>query len=308
MKKLILFVAVVFLLSSSIFAQMSGNQVYNNRENPVQTNTGNLDSSNENQYSVEASVLMNARADSFVAVFGVQEENKTPEQNNTNLDAQLKSFIGELSKIGISKSDIYVDFITQNRVYDFTVKGDTATEVFSGFETKKTISIKFVQPDLFEKIVAIAAKENIFDLIKVDYIVSNSEKLKQTLFNEAVNIIKEKEAKYKNSFGVKLTPVGLSREKYDFHYPAQRYKRYQAFETGNATSNYRSGNQVLQRKSFTFYYEPVDPNLFDKSINPISIEPLVQITLNLRMDYDTERIKAKIKDCNQSIVKLKGFD
>ncbi len=273
------------MVSPSIFAQMSGNQVYSAPQKQAQTNNGVLDSANENQYSIEASVVINAKADSYVAVFGFQEENPTPEQNNTKLNAQINSFIGELAKLGVSGPDIYVDFITQNRVYDFTISGNTAKETFSGFETKKTISIKFRKHELFEPIVAVAAKLKIFDLIKVDYLVSGSEKFKERLFDEAVKVIKEKESKYKSSFDVKLTPAGLAREQYAAHYPASRYKRYQAYESGNARTNYQTGNQILERKSFTFYYEPVDPNDFDKSINDIGIEPLVQFTLYLRMDY-----------------------
>ncbi len=290
MKKLVLIIGILTLLVSAAFAQQSGNQVYNSQPKQVKTNSGVLDSGNEHQYSIEASVLINVKAESYVAVFGVQEENSTPEQNNTKLTARLNAFIGELGKLGVSRSDIYVDFITQNRVYDFTIEGNTATESLSGFETKKTIAIKYLKDEQLEPIVAAAAKLKIFDLIKVDYLVSDAEKFKERLFNEAAKIIKEKESKYKNSFDVKIAPVGLAREQYDTHYPASRYKRYQAYESGNARTNVRTGNQVLERKSFTFYYEPLDPNDFDKSINGIGIEPIVQFTLYLRMDYDTERI------------------
>ncbi|MEZ5345308.1 MAG: SIMPL domain-containing protein [Pyrinomonadaceae bacterium] len=290
MRKFVLTIGMLGSLFSAAVAQRSGNQVYNPPQSQTKTNTGVLDSGNENQYSIEASVLINAKADSYVAVFGVQEENQTPEQNNTKLTAQINAFTAELGKLGISRSDIYVDFITQNRVYDFTISGNTARESFSGFETKKTIAVKFKNDELFEPVVAAAAKLKIFDLIKVDYFVSDSDKFRQKLFEEAVKVIREKESKYKDSFGVKLAPAGLAREQYDTHYPASRYKRYQAYETGGARTNYNTGNQILERKSFTFYYEPLDPNDFDRSINDIGIEPIVQFTLYLRMDYDTERI------------------
>lgn len=290
MKRFALIIGISISLFPAAFAQQSGNQVYNTPQKQAQTNTGTLDSGNENQYSIEASVLINEKADSYVAIFGVQEENQTTELNNWKLNAQINSFIAELGKLGVSRSDIYVDFITQNRVYDFTISGNTAKESFSGFETKKTVSIKFKEDEIFEPIVAVAAKLRIFDLIKVDYLISDSERFREKLFDEAVKVIKEKESKYKNSFGVKLTPAGVAREQYATHYPASRYKRYQAYESGNARTNYQTGNQILERKSFTFYYDPLDPNDFDRSINDIGIEPIVQFTLYLRMDYDTERI------------------
>ncbi|MCB1023850.1 MAG: SIMPL domain-containing protein, partial [Acidobacteria bacterium] len=172
MKKLGLLITLLFALFTAALAQRSGNQVYNTQPKPNQANNGVLDSGNENQYSIEASVLINVKADSYVAVFGVQEESTTPEQNNTKLTSQINAFTAELGKLGVSRSDIYVDFITQNRVYDFTISGNTAKESFSGFETKKTIAVKFKKDELFEPIVAAAAKLKIFDLIKVDYLVS----------------------------------------------------------------------------------------------------------------------------------------
>ncbi|MFV0390010.1 MAG: SIMPL domain-containing protein [Pyrinomonadaceae bacterium] len=286
MKQLSVFFLLTFFCLPAL-AQMSGNQVYDGSEKRAQANTGVLDSSNDkNEYSIEASVLTSVKADEFIAVFGIQEENKTPALNNQKLNAQISAFKADLKPFGIKESDIYVDFITQNRVYDFKVVGNTATEFQNGFETKKTVAVKFKQEELFEKVIETAAKLGIFDLIKVDYLVTNAESYKSKLFAEAVKVIKEKETAYRNSFGVKLFPAGLSREVYGTHYPASRYQRYQAFETGGARTNYNTGNQVLERKSFTFYYVPLESTDFDKSIGEIGIAPVVQFTIYLRMDYN----------------------
>jgi hypothetical protein len=102
-----------------------------------------------------------------------------------------------------------------------------------------------------------------------------------------VKIIKSKEGKYTSLLGVKLSPIGLANERYDAFYPSERYERYQAYESGSGSTSYEKGTTVTKRKSFTFYYEPLSADNFDKMINPVGIEPLVQFTLYLKMDYDS---------------------
>ena len=117
--------------------------------------------------------------------------------------------------------------------------------------------------------MTLAASKSIFDLIKVDYIVSDFEKVRAELFEQAAQIIKAKHKKYIDTFGIALVPKGLSVEKYDAFYPSERYVGYQK----------------------SFYYEPIDQDSFDKIINPAGIEPVVQYTVYLRMDYDSEIAK-----------------
>ena len=298
MKKAFLFFSLLFFVNTICFAQESGNRIYGNnsyyqqtRRQP-QTNTGNLIAQNTNFYAVEASVLMNLKPDAFVAVFGIAQEAKQSSESNDKVNGKVDDFIKSLGKLGITKNDVFVDFITQNRVYDYTVQGTQAKENLTGFETKKTIAVRYKSRDLFEKILETAANYSIFDLIKVDYIVSDFDAVRARLFDEAVKVIKAKEAKYISSLGIKLSPMGLSNEKYDAFYPAESYLRYQAYETGDAYSySNNSSSKITQRKSFTFFYEPLDTGKFDKTINPIGIEPIVQYTIYLRMDYDAGRFK-----------------
>ena len=299
MKKLSVLLGLLFFVNLISFAQESGNRIYGNqgyynqtRRQPT-TNTGGLTNGSFVFYSIEASVLTNMKPDSFVAVFGVNEEAPTAAVSNDKVNARIAALTVSLSNLGVVKNDIFVDFITQNRVYDYTSQGNSVTEKLSGFETKKTIAVRYKSRDSFEKIVAAAAKEQIFDLIKVDYAVSDFEAIRARMFDEAVKVIKSKEAKYTSSFGVKLAPIGLASEKYDAFYPGEAYQRYQAYESGDASTSYNNGTKVTERKNFTFYYEPLSVDRFDKVLSPIGIEPIVQFTLYLRMDYDAEKVKDK---------------
>lgn len=292
MKKTFFIVCLLFLFGTISYPQEGGNQIYGNngyaQRRQVLTNTGALQSNRPTGYSIEASVLLNLRPDAFVAVFGVQNDGSSSTESNARVDAKIAGFELSLGSLGVPQTDIFVDFITQNRVYDFAVQGSQAVEKNAGFETKKTIAVRYKGRDLLEKIIAAAASSEIFDLIKVDYIVADFDAVQKRLFDESVGVIKAKEAKYFKAFGTRLEPVGLANEKYNAFYPGERYQRYQAYETGNA---YATGGSVLQRKSFTFYYEPLSGDDFDKMINPIGVEPLVQFTLYLRMDYDIAKKK-----------------
>ena len=112
--------------------------------------------------------------------------------------------------------------------------------------------------------------------------------IRTKLFDEAVKLIKQKEASYANAFGVKMLPTNVATEKFDTFYPSDLYENYQAFEAGTTTGDYNR-TVIKQRKTKTFFYEPLDVSKFDSVINQIGIEPLVQFTLYLRMQYDFKK-------------------
>lgn len=290
MKKAFLVLVFLFFVNVISFAQESGNRIYGsqgssqNKRNPI-TASGNL--LIDGNFRIEASVLLNLKPDSFVAVFGIAQEGKNADESNSKVNAQIEELVKGLNSLGITKNDIYVDFITQNKIFDYEVKGDTAEQFLAGFETKKTVAVKYKSRDQFEKMLIVAARSQIYDLIKVDYIVSDFDTVKDRLFEEATGIIRQKEARYKNSFEMTLKSVGLAVEKYDAFYPAERYENYQAFESGTARSaDYRNARTILTlRKSSTFFYQPLDGDKFDKVINPIGVEPTVQFTVYLQVQY-----------------------
>jgi len=293
MKKAFFVFSILFFVNSICFAQESGNRIYGNQGYQQNKRTpalgdGNLMSSGNGNFQIEASVLLNLKPDSFVAVFGIAQEAKTADDSNAKVNALIEDFLKNLGGLGIAKTDTYIDFITQNKIFDYEIKGDVAEQVLTGFETKKTVAIKYKTRDSFERILSAAAKVQIFDLIKVDYIVSDFDSVRERLFDEAIKIVKQKEARYKSAFDMTMKTVGPSVEKYDAFYPAERYEGYQAYESGAAktTSDYRNVRTTITlRKSTTFFYEPLDGNKFDKVINPIGIEPTVQFTVYLQVEY-----------------------
>jgi len=282
-------IALVLFSSSAIIAQESGNRAYGTpRRKPV-ISSGVLTAVPDGKtqvYFVEANVLLNMKADAYIAVFGVVQEAPTSAESNAKTDAAISGFTKDLDGIGIKRSDIFIDFITQNKVYDYTANGNTVTEKFSGFETKKNVAVRYRDRELLDKILSAAARSSIFDLIEVNYTVNDINAVHAKLYDEAVKVIRQKETSYANSFGTKLSPTNLANEKYDAFYPGELYSNYQAFEAGNTYGDYN--NRVVQaRKTRTFFYEPLNSSDFDSVINQMGIEPMVQFTLYLRMQYDS---------------------
>src|ERR1041384_6647522 len=116
-----------FLLILSLLAvvtvsgQESGNRIYGNngyyqQKRHLQINTGQLGNSNEG-YSIEASVLTNLKPDAFVVVFGVNDEGANAATSNEKVNTKIANLLQRVKSFGIDSNDVFVDFITQNRVY-----------------------------------------------------------------------------------------------------------------------------------------------------------------------------------------------
>ena len=283
----ILFISTVTFIA----AQEAGNRTYGTpRRAPLPSSgilTGTVDGKNQ-VYYVEANVMANMKPDAFVAVFGLVQEGPTSAASNDKVNAQLSGFISDMRSEGVASDAVFVDFITQNKIYDFTTEGSTVTEKPSGFETKKNIAVRYRNRDLLEKLLAAAARRSIFDLIEVNYVVNDSAGVRARLYDEAVKVIKQKEASYDRSFGIKLAPTMLANEKYDAFYPSELYAGYRAFEAGSTYGDYNR-TVIRQRKTSTFYYDPVEASSFDSVINEMGLEPVVQFTLYLRVQYELRK-------------------
>jgi uncharacterized protein YggE len=242
---------------------------------------------------VDASVLMNVKADEYVATFGVAQEAATVADCTQKMESTIKGFTDRLKPLGIVASDLYVDFVAQNKVYDFEVAGDIAKEKLTGFELKKNVSIHYKDPALLDKMLVAAAQSQIFDLIKVDYVVKDINRVQDRLMTEAARIIKQKTARYEKLLGTKLTsPPQVYAERPAIYYPTEMYDSYTAYEAESMSNTYRQKYTIQSaRKTRTFYFNGLNGDGFDTVINPVVIEPVVQFTLYLKVKYETPKPK-----------------
>jgi uncharacterized protein YggE len=245
---------------------------------------------------VEASVLMNVKADEHVVVFGIAHEGETLAICGQKMDATVQSFTADLKSLGIAGDDVFVDFIAQNRIYGFQLQGDLLQEKLIGFELKKNISIHYKDHAQLDKITLAASKSQIYDLIKVDYVIKDMTRVQDRLMDEAARIVKSKTNRYEKLLGIKLhAPAQVYAEKSGVHYPTQMYDSYSAYESQEIRAfPERTRHTVVNaRKSQTFFFNALDADGFDAVIDPVITAPVVQCTLYLKLKYEVEQPAAK---------------
>jgi uncharacterized protein YggE len=305
MKRILIVMLTVLACQTVCLAQASGNIGY--------SQSGGNSKADQNERSkrvvsqveippnttsmfIEASVLMNVKADEHVAVFGVARECATVSECNQTMDATASQFLGDLKQLGIASQDVFVDFAAQNKIYAFQVTDYIAKEKLVGFELKKNISVHYKDKLLLDKIVIAASRSKIFDLIKVDYVVKDHSSIQDKLVEEAARIIKQKMARYEKLLGIKLLPPGqVYAEKPSIYFPTEMYDSYTAYESEEISGDYYRQKYTVQgaRKSRTFFFNALNADGFDYVINPIVIEPVVQFSLYLKIRYEIEQTKTK---------------
>src|SRR5262249_15632169 len=134
MKKICLLLLILVVCAVNALAQERGNAAYGDTRKPKNSGValGNLYSVEPKDSVVstylEANTMINAKADEYVAVFGLSQEGLTLADCNTKVDSQIKEFTAGLEALGINRNEMFVDFIAQNRIYDYTTSGSTARE------------------------------------------------------------------------------------------------------------------------------------------------------------------------------------
>ena len=299
MKNFISFIVFCLVFISQANAQVSGNavlesagnQVYNPPPHSVRP-APNLHPTTH-QYLIEAKVLHHAVADRYIAVFGVAQEERTAEDANAKINRRIDNFRQALSGMGIPEKDIFVDLITQTRVYDFIMENaTTAKETVTGIELKKNVHVTFPDMRTLEDMMLAAAAEGIFDIVKVDYVIDDVDKIYREMRTEALAVVKEKkemyllleEKKYVGNPYIVQFQKGVVQ-------PINAYRKYTAHET-NAVSmhpGWKSKTDFVKlsaRRMTTHYFDPLPEEQFDRVTNAFGVEPTVQLTMTIQVRYD----------------------
>ena len=240
---------------------------------------------------VDASILMNVKADQFVATFGLAEQAESVEACQAKLDATIAAFTDQIRALGVPPEGIFVDFTAQTEVYDYEIAENVARERLAGFEIKKTVAVRYRDKTLIDRLIAAAGRVEIHDLIKVDSIVTDLAPIQERLAEAAAQVVKAKSARYERLLGIKLRAVPqVYADRSAIHYPTDMYNSYIAGESDAISGGPDRSRLVVEslRKSRTFYYQPLDADGFDRVIEPVILEPVVQFTLYLKLLYEID--------------------
>ena len=289
-----LIIALLLLNVLSVSAQISGNQVYgknnyngNNYNQETLPNNSKV-SINDNVLSVSVKILLNKKADGFVMTLGLNEEDETVAGCSKKITARITGFIERMKSLGVKKENVYIDFISQTKIYDFEVNGMNSEQIEKGFEIKKNIIVSTSNVNSLEKIIALASDFEIHDVIKVEYYNNETDAIHNSLFDEALVLAEAKKIRYMKAFGKRIIGTPTATEEFATVFPKTQYNTYQAFETAEIQTNYNNQSPYLKkiaRKNKTFYYDGISSAGFDKVINPNQTEVGIQYVMTITMHY-----------------------
>jgi uncharacterized protein YggE len=289
-----LIIALFLLNVLSVSAQISGNQVYGknnyngNNYNQESLPNNSKVSINDNVLSVSVKILLNKKADGFVMMLGLNEEDETVAGCSKKITARITGFIEKMKSLGVKKENVYIDFISQTKIYDFEVNGMNSEQIEKGFEIKKNIIVSTSNVTSLEKIIALASDFEIHDVIKVEYYNNETDAIHNSLFDEALVLAEAKKVRYMKAFGKRIIGTPNATEEFATVFPKTQYNTYQAFETAEIQTNYNNRSPYLKkiaRKNKTFYYDGISSAGFDKVINPNQTEVGIQYVMTITMHY-----------------------
>ncbi len=254
---------------------------------------------------LEVNAMMNMRADSYLAIFNLNQLGQTAEEADSLMNRRMEGLMGRLRKLGIKDADAFTDMLSFVPVYELEstrkLFSTSYQEVPAGFEIQKNIHIKFRDARVLDKIVSAAAKEGIYDLVKVDYFVDQQSACYDTLRMFATRLMQEKLKNF-TKLGLKVEESHrIAGEKNGAYFPLDRYTAYQS-RTRTSLNSRRKG-QLLDdvRNPSTLFYNKVPYGNFDIVLHADITEPPVQYTYNLTLQCQLPEAfpKKEVKDIIQ---------
>ncbi len=293
------------IICINLFCQASGNWYYQKskssesstlyREYDINTTSGIIQSAYNYYYSqpandtviyLEVKAIMNVRPDAFIMILGVSQVAKDLEAAYDLMDQRINAFINE---IGVDKKDIYVDFISQTPIFsrekEKKIFSKKLIEVPKGYELKKNIHIYYKERSLSDYYIKIAAKNEIYDVIRVEHIVTDQQSPLKILRGECVKLLKV--------YTQELAELGIS---FDANFKSIEESSYCIFPNNQYTlfTSYMPINyEVLSPNSteityvnpnekINLFYDRLSYSNFDIVINPDIVEPCVQFIQKMK--------------------------
>lgn len=245
--------------------------------------------STDDRVDLKVSVLMNVIPDSHVAIFNVSQIGETVIEADELLQSRIDGFTKGLESLGIKKEDIYVDMLSFLPIFETVVEkklfSKTYNEVPKGFELQKNIHVKYTNSNDISGILSVGAKHEIYDLSVVNSYVNNEEALYDTMRRKAITIMNTKVQQF-TSLGITLKDEYIvMAEDSKVHFPSNQYQNYQSYISNSLEAKRKKTGVTKANKPQSLYYFPINSSNFDAVINAEILEPVVQYTYHLKVNY-----------------------
>lgn len=287
--------------SSSLVAQVMGNYEVQQRARNESINISNFAPQyrgvpkaavleGNNTIEINLNALSNQKADSYTAIFSIIQVGKTAAEANERINRRLTAMKNGLRSLGIDASNVYIDMVNFLPKYEYEVNKkifskDSYTEVPTGFEIQKNIHIRYRKSDLLDGIITVAAEQEIYDIVKVDYSVDKPQVVYRQLRKEVFNYLNELVTLYTENDIPLDSAYRESAENAWVAYPGNRYESYQAFSSQRLPNSASNGNVTKADKPVARFYNAIPANDYDIVINPDILEPAVQFSYNLKVRF-----------------------
>jgi len=238
-----------------------------------------------NNLVLEVNAMMNAVADSYLAIFHIIQLGQSAEEADSLMSARVDGFLRCAKKDGVKEADVFTDMLSFIPVYELEATrklfSTTYQEVPAGFEIQKNIHVRFKDARVLDKLVTAAAKEEIYDLVKVDHFVERQSACYDTLRLFATRLLQKKLENFAK-LGLKVEESHrTAAEQNGCYFPLDRYTSYQT-RTQTSLNSRRKGQVVNDiRKPSTLFYNKVPYGGYDIVLHADITEPPVQYTYNL---------------------------
>ena len=322
----LLLIILVFSVSSNfLFSQNLENESYMKSNRYVQNTNYNTDAQislsvnndrrskliqvNEEFAEFEINALYNAKADSYLAILSVIQNGSTAVAVDSMINIRYTGFCNDLSRFGIRKEEIFIDMIALVPVYDIQVEkklfSKTYNEVPAGFKLQRNIHIYYEKAEVLDHILTIASKHEIYDLIKVEYFVKNTEAIYDSLINVSIEALNRKVKKLEKLGIVVDTLKHVFADQKNVFFPVDRYTPYNSYG-GISLTNKETSSVGISKKTPTMFYNKIPYHNYDIIINPSFKEPAVQYTYNTLVRYYLKPDKKDVQEIKK-IEKVKNI-
>ncbi len=315
---------IIFAITSSYgtFAQHKGNYEHISRQNVLHSGNANLYNptvqqqinqtlSPSNTVFIDVKALQNVEATTYTAIFNISQIGPTADSTNLLVSQRIDKVKARLKTIGIMAEDIAIDVISFVPNYEIEVQkklfSKTYTEVPNGFELQQNLHIQFTKTNQFEMILTACAQSEIYNLVKVDYFIDNIAEVYKNLQTKLLNVIEDKKAYYKLlGFDLELYNVAVADDQYCY-FPKDFYQSYQAFNSISFEAINKKKGVTSAKKQTSYYYQPLSYENYDLVINPSILEPVVQIGMNIRLQYTPKPKESKPESITKTEIKHKYY-
>jgi hypothetical protein len=296
------FITTALLVATSFFANAQsmgndeyakkekGNANYYNNYHNNQHGVINVMNSSEDYMTLTIKGIYNEKATSYVATFSLMQVGTSVEEVTSLLDEKVLNIKNNVSKLN-KNIDLVVDMISFVPTYEYEVtkkkfNKKTYNEKPSGFELKKNLMIQYKNASDLDDIISICAKEEVFDLAKVDYVTLNLDNIKTKLQDRVLLEYQNKLKFYGTIKNVDLLKKNKSiSEGFNIIYPVENYKQYAAYSQAQLPYSVNGAvNQI--KKNQTQFYDGMLAKSHSFVMNPDITEPAIQILYEMTIVID----------------------